>query len=480
MPYIGGMELDRTRCYRALKSRDARFDGRFFICVATTGIYCRPVCPARIPLIRNITFLPTAAAAQQAGYRPCLRCRPECAPGVPAWRGTAAVAGRALKLIADGALDDAGVDALAERAGIGARHLRRLVRTHAGASPVELARTRRILFAKRLIAETSLRITDIAYASGFRSLRRFNAEMSAALGRAPRDLRKDGRRGDDSPALVLPLTYRSPYDWEGVLASLKARAVPGVEEVTETAYVRNFVLDPARGRFTVEHLPERRALVARIEIDKLEVLDRLVSRIRAMFDLDADPQAILDQFAGAPDIAKRLKAAKGLRLVQSFDPFEAGLRAIIGQQISVRGAATLLGRLVALTGGLVIPSPEAVLAADLSTAGLTTARAATVRTWAEFASGPHALDMLRFDLDGALKTLTSLPGIGPWTAHYLCLRGLAHTDAFPAGDLGLRQAAGLTERDLNARAEAWRPWRAYAAQALWRVPMLPAKEAKAA
>lgn len=474
------MELDRTRCYRALKSRDARFDGRFFICVSTTGIYCRPVCPARIPLIRNITFLPTAAAAQQAGYRPCLRCRPECAPGAPAWRGTAAVAGRALKLIADGALDDAGVDALAERAGIGARHLRRLVRTHAGASPVELARTRRILFAKRLIAETSLKITDIAYASGFRSLRRFNAEMSAALGRAPRDLRKDGRNGEESPALVLPLVYRPPYDWDGVLAFLKARAVPGVEEVTATGYARSFALGPARGRFSVEHLTERRALVARIEIDRLEVLDRLVARIRAMFDLDADPKAILDAFAGDADIAKRLKAAPGLRLIQSFDPFEAGLRAIVGQQISVKGAATLLGRLVDLTGGGVMPAPDAILAADLSKSGLTKGRAATIKAWAEFATTPHALDALRFDLDGALAALVALPGIGSWTAHYLCLRGLAHTDAFPAGDLGLRRAAGLAERALNARAERWRPWRAYAAQALWRVPNLAAKEARTA
>jgi AraC family transcriptional regulator of adaptative response / DNA-3-methyladenine glycosylase II len=477
--YIRVMELDRDHCYNALKSRDARFDGRFFICVSTTGIYCRPVCPARIPLIRNITFLPTAAAAQQAGFRPCLRCRPECAPGAPAWRGTAAVAGRALKLIADGALDDAGVDALADRAGIGARHLRRLVRTHAGASPVELARTRRILFAKRLIAETSLKITDIAFASGFRSLRRFNAEMVAALGRAPRDLRKEGRR-DDRPALVLPLTYRPPYDWEGVLAFLKARAVPGIEEVSDAAYARRFVLGPARGRFSVDHLPERRALVARIEIDRLEVLDRLIGRIRAMFDLDADPHAILDQFADDPDIAPRLKAAGGLRLVQAFDPFEAGLRAIVGQQVSVKGAATLLGRLVALMGGDAMPAPEAVLAADLSQAGLTKARAATVRTWAAFAAVPHALDDLRFDLDQALKTLVALPGIGPWTAHYLCLRGLAHTDAFPSGDLVLRQVAGLTERELEARSAAWRPWRAYAAQALWRVPRIPAQEAQAA
>ncbi len=464
------MELDRTLCYRALKSRDARFDGRFFTCVSSTGIYCRPVCPARLPLLANCRFVASAAAAQELGFRPCLRCRPECAPGAPAWRGTGAVAGRALKLIADGALDDSGVDALAARTGLGARHLRRLVRSHAGASPVALARTRRILFAKRLIAETDLKFTDIAFASGFRSLRRFNAEMAAALGRPPRALRKEGSR-PDSDLLTLPLTYRPPYDWDGVLRFLRARAVPGIERVTDAAYERRFTLGPARGRFTVTHDPSRRALIARIEIDRIDWLDRLVTRLRAMFDLDADPQAIADAFASDPLIAPRLKVAPGLRLVQSFDPFEAGLRAIVGQQISVKGAATLLGRIVARCGGD-MPDAAALEAADLSGCGLTGARLATIAAFAGFARAPGAMDALRFDLEQAEATLQALPGFGPWTAQYLCLRGFAHTDAFPSGDLVLRQASGLDARTLLSRAEAWRPWRAYAAQALWRVPSL--------
>ncbi|MFT3810641.1 MAG: AlkA N-terminal domain-containing protein [Micropepsaceae bacterium] len=460
------MDLDRTLCYRALKSRDARFDGRFFTCVSSTGIYCRPVCPARLPLARNCRFVASAAAAQELGFRPCLRCRPECAPGAPAWRGTGAVAGRALKLIADGALDDSGVDALADRTGLGARQLRRLVRAHAGASPVALARTRRILFAKRLIAETGLKMTDIAFASGFRSLRRFNAEMASALGRAPRDLRKDGARLGGG-MLRLPLAYRPPYDWDGVLAFLAARAVPGLEAVNGAAYERRFTLGPARGRFVLTHDPSRRAVIAEIEIDRLDWLDRLVTRIRAMLDLDADPDAIAAAFAGDDMIAPRLKTVPGLRLVQSFDVFECGLRAIVGQQVSVKGAATLLGRVVARCGGD-IPAPETLIHADLAGCGLTGARIAALKSFAAFAAQPGALDALRFDLDAAEAALVALPGLGPWTAQYLCLRGLAHTDAFPAGDLVLRQAAGLDAKALTRRAEAWRPWRAYAAQALWR------------
>ncbi|BCW87335.1 putative bifunctional transcriptional activator/DNA repair enzyme AlkA [Alphaproteobacteria bacterium SO-S41] len=465
--------MDPTLCYRALKSRDARFDGRFFTCVKTTGIYCRPVCPARLPLFKNVVFVASAAAAQKAGFRPCLRCRPECAPGAPAWRGTGAVAARALKLIAEGALDDAGVDALAERTGLGARHLRRLIKAHAGASPVQIARARRILFAKRLIAETPLKLTDIAYASGFRSLRRFNAEMAAALGRAPRALRKDGPKTAPGAALILPLTYRPPYDWDGVLAFLRLRAVPGVEVVTDISYARHFALGAARGRFTITHDAARRSLIADIEIDKLEYLDRLVSRIRALFDLDADPEAIAAAFAADDLIAPRLAVAPGLRLVQSFDAFEAGLRAIAGQQVTVKGAITLLGRLAARCAGdavpLVMPEPDAILAADLSGLGLTGARIVTLQTWARFARQPGVLDALRFDPDAAIAQLTGLPGFGPWTAQYLALRGLGDTDAFPAGDLGLRQNSGLEAKDLQARAEAWRPFRAYAAQALWRV-----------
>jgi len=464
------MDLDRTLCYRALQSRDARFDGRFYTCVSSTGIYCRPVCPARLPLLTNCRFVASAAAAQDAGFRPCLRCRPECAPGAPAWRGTGAVAGRALKLIADGALDDGGVDALAARTGLGARQLRRLVRTHAGASPVALARTRRILFAKRLIAETDLKFTDIAFASGFRSLRRFNAEIAAALGRPPRALRKEGVRAEGG-VLKLPLAYRPPYDWDGVLAFLKLRAVPGVETVSDTSYARSFVLGPARGRVTVTHNPERRTLIAAIEIDRLDWLDRLVARLRAVFDLDADPRAIAEMFSGDAMIAPRLTAAPGMRVVQSFDAFEAGLRAIVGQQISVKGAATLLGRIAAQCGGE-LPGPAALQAADLTSCGLTGARMKTLKAWAVFALQPGALDALRFDLATAEASLLALPGFGPWTAQYIALRGLAHTDAFPAGDLVLRQNAALDARALEARAELWRPWRAYAAQALWRVPAI--------
>lgn len=469
------MMLDQDQCYQALQTRDPRFDGRFFTCVVSTGIYCRPVCPARTPLLKNCVFVPSAAAAQKLGYRPCLRCRPECAPGAPAWRGTGAVVSRVLKLIADGALDEKGVDDLADRVGLGARHLRRLIKAHAGATPVELARTRRILFAKRLITETTLKMTDVAFASGFSSLRRFNDEMGQALRRAPRDLRKDPDAADPQPVLQLPLSYRPPYDWDGVLAFLRLRAVPGLETVTEATYTRRFVLGLASGQFEVSHVPARRALVARIEIDRIEELDRLVARIRAMFDLDADPGAVGGFFADDALIGPRLRTVPGLRIPQTFDPFEAGVRAIVGQQVSVKGAITILGRLLARVGPAAFSLPSSLAAADLSGIGMPGARIQALVAWARACQETGFMDRLRFDLDEAVAALDALPGIGPWTAHYLCLRGLAHVDAFPAGDLVLRQVAGLSERALQRRSEAWKPFRAYAAQALWRVPSLPAE-----
>ncbi|XP_074839347.1 putative bifunctional transcriptional activator/DNA repair enzyme AlkA [Carettochelys insculpta] len=470
--YEDGMEISADTCYRAVTARDARFDGRFFTCVTSTGIYCRPVCPARTPLKRNCQFVPSAAAAQRAGFRPCLRCRPECAPGTPAWRGTGAVAGRALKLIMEGALNDAGVDDLAARAGLGARHLRRLVRTHTGASPVELARVRRVLFAKRLIAETQLPITEIAFASGFRSVRRFNTEIQHSLGRAPRDLRK-ARDETPSPELILPLTYRPPYDWAGVLAFLKMRAVPGIETLGETSFSRSFVLDGARGRFRITHEPSRRALMAAISIDRIDRLDALVSRLRTMFDLDSDPAAIAEAFEDDALIGWRMRAAPGIRLVQTLDPFEAGLRAIAGQQISVKGAATILGRIAARCSGeglLEMPGPERLLATPLDGLGLTASRVATFKAWAGFAAMPGTLETLRLDPSQAEPRLQELPGFGPWTIAYLALRGLGDSDAFPSGDLVLKRSAGLDAKTLARRAEGWRPWRAYAAQALWRVP----------
>ena len=464
---MSGMELDQSHCYEALKARDARFDGRFFTCVKTTGVYCRPVCPARTPLEKNCHFVASAAAAQQAGFRPCLRCRPECAPGAPAWRGTGAAAGRALRMIAEGALDDGGVDALAERVGLGARHLRRLVRAHAGASPVEIARTRRILFAKRLIVETRLQMTDIAFAAGFGSLRRFNAEMADALSRAPRELRRTEGEGVGEPALTLPLSYRPPYDWDGVLAHLAMRAAPGLEDAGNGVYARRFTLGAATGRFEISHDPVGRALSARIEIDRLELLDALVARLRAMFDLDADPAAIAASLSGDPLIGPRLAAAPGLRLPRAFDVFEGGVRAILGQQVSVKGAATLLGRIVARAGG-VVPTPEMLAEMDLAGVGLMASRIATLRAWARFASQAGALEALRLDPERAGHELKALPGFGEWTVRYLALRALGDADAFPASDLVLRKAAGMDARALETAAEAWRPWRSYAAQALWR------------
>ncbi len=466
------MELDADTCFRALTARDARFDGRFFTCVTSTGIYCRPVCPARTPLKRNCRFVASAAAAQSAGFRPCLRCRPECAPGTPAWRGTAATVGRALKLIEDGALNTSDVEALAARTGLGPRHLRRLVRNHTGASPVALARTRRILFAKRLIVETRLPITEIAFAAGFRSLRRFNADMAVALGRAPRTLRKEVP-DKPQPDIILPLRYRPPYDWEGVLAFLKMRAVPGIETVDAQSYSRRFLLDGACGSFRITHDASRHAVLAAISIDRIALLERLVTRLRTIFDLDSDPAAIAEVFENDPLIGWRMKAVPGIRLLQSFDPFEGGLRTITGQQVSVKGAATVLGRIAARVSGedpVMMPGPLQLASASLDGLGLMASRIKTLKAWAAFAAVPGALDALRLDPASARESLMALPGFGEWTIEYLALRGLADVDAFPATDLVLKRSAGMEPRVLKEVAENWRPFRAHAAQALWRVP----------
>lgn len=461
--------LDPLACYEALKTRDARFDGRFFTCVKTTGIYCRPVCPARLPNFKNCRFVTSAAAAQALGFRPCLRCRPECAPGSPAWRGTASAAGRALRLIAEGALDETGVDALAARTGLGARHLRRLVKRHTGASPVEIARSRRIHFAKRLIAETGLKMTEIAFASGFGSLRRFNAEMKAALGTAPSGLR---RTSSPPPGLVLPLAYRGPYDWPGVLAHLAMRTVPGLERIEDGAYIRRLGSAWGGGEVRIAHDPASRNLVASIAIGRLDRLDRLVERLRAMFDLDADPQAIEGVLARDPLTARAINAAPGLRVVQSFDVFEGGLRAILGQQVTVKAAVTMLGRLVARAGGEV-PDRKFILAMDFDGFGLPGGRVTALRSFAN-AAAPDTLARLRLDPSEAVPVLTALKGIGRWTAEYFALRSLADPDVFPAGDLVLRQMAGtMDEKALRARMEALSPWRAYAAQGLWRLAALP-------
>jgi AraC family transcriptional regulator of adaptative response / DNA-3-methyladenine glycosylase II len=475
------MQLDATRCYRALRSRDRRFDGRFFVAVKTTGIYCRPICPARTPKLGNIHFFPCAAAAEEAGFRPCLRCRPETAPGTPAWNGTPAVVERALRLLGRGALDEAGVDALAERLGMGSRHLRRLFRRYLGAGPLAVARTERLHFARRLIDETDLPVTRIALASGFGSVRQFNHAFSKTFRQPPTALRRRPAAARGTPdGYSLRLAFRAPFDWGALLAFHAARAIPGVEAVEDGTYRRTIVLGEASGTLRVSAEP--RALRVDVALPATDRLFEVAARVRRMFDLDADPERIAAELRRDALLASRFRRRPGLRLPGAWDPFECAVRAIVGQQVTVRAATTIAGRIaeafgrpLADGGGpvrIVFPDARALREAPLERAGVIAARAEAIRALAAtVADGTLALDGTLATED-AVDRLRALPGIGDWTAQYIALRALGEPDAFPAGDLGLRKAAGngagpLSEQALLARAEAWRPWRGYAALHLW-------------
>lgn len=454
--------LDPERCYRALGAKDARFDGRFFVCVTSTGIYCRPVCPARVPKREHCLFVPSAAAAEAAGFRSCLRCRPETAPGTPAWAGTAATVSRALRLIEQGALDEEPVERLAARLGIGERQLRRLFLLHLGAGPQAVAANRRLLTAKQLISDTSLPLSEIAFASGYRSLRRFNDAIRKAYGVAPTELRR-ASPAQAGNTIRLRLGYRPPFDFAHVLSYLAARALPGVERVSERRYARSFNLSGARGILTVEPARDRDALDARITV--LEARSALpvraiAARLRRLFDLDAEPASIAAALSGDRLIGPRLKRVPGLRVPGAFDGFELAMRAVLGQQISVKGATTIAGRIVARFGEALPANEEGLTHYFPRAEALATA----------VASGE--IDFTpRESLEAAVEGLTALPGIGAWTAHYIALRALGEPDAFPASDLGLRKAAGngtpIDTQALEALSENWRPWRGYAALALW-------------
>jgi AraC family transcriptional regulator of adaptative response / DNA-3-methyladenine glycosylase II len=479
------MDLDHDACYRALSQRDARFDGRFFTAVRTTGIYCRPVCPARTPLSKNVIFYPTAAAAQEAGFRPCLRCRPETAPDMGAWRGTSNTVSRALSLIELGALDEGDVVALAERLGLGERQLRRLFQQHLGASPVGVAQTRRVLLAKQLIHETELPMAEIAFAAGFGSVRRFNESFAALFKRAPGELRRSRAAGVASSTdgeLSLLLRYQPPYDWPAMLAFLGQRAIAGLESVEAGRYSRAIVLGGVEGSVSICPGPGN-TLRAGIRVSKLTILPDLIARLRRVFDLAADPLAISAHLAKDPLLSPLVAKRPGLRVPGGWDGFELAVRAVLGQHISVRAAVRLAARLVARyglpmaapTAGLThfFPRAEVLANADLSTLGMPKSRARTLSAVAAAVIsmpdvfGPHC------GLEEAVERLRAIRGVGEWTAQYIALRQLREPDAFPASDLGVLRALADEHgqrpraREVLARAESWRPFRAYAAQQLW-------------
>lgn len=477
------MLLDDDICERARLARDARFDGRFYTGVVTTGVYCRPVCPARQPQARNVRYFPSAAAASEAGFRPCLRCRPEASPGTPAWLGTETTVSRALRLIAAGALDDGDVGALAERLGIGARHLARLFNRHLGAPPRAVAQTRRLLFAKKLIDETGMAMAAVACAAGFGSVRRFNAVFRACYGRAPGDLRRTARRRDPSDGMRLRLAFRPPYDWPSLIAFLALRAIPGVERVTPDCYARTIALDGARGAIEVRPVAGAAQLELRVACSEPGALIRVVERVRRIFDLGADPAEIAGHLGRDAALAPLVAARPGLRLPGAWHGFELAVRAILGQQVTVKGASTLAGRLVAAFGEAIegagdglshlFPTPEALATADVAAIGMPGARARAIEGLARAVRDGRVGFDAALGLDRLTNELTALDGIGAWTAHYIAMRAGGEPDAFPASDLGLLRAAarlGIAGgvKGLSVRAEAWRPWRAYAAMHLWR------------
>ncbi|MGH8033058.1 MAG: AlkA N-terminal domain-containing protein [Luteimonas sp.] len=494
-------------CEQARLSRDARFDGLFFTAVTSTGIYCRPMCPAPAPKPRNIVYMRTAAAAEAAGFRPCLRCRPELSPLDGAWRrGDAAVA-RALTLIDQGALAEQPLSALAERIGIGERQLRRLFVDRVGASPIGVHGTRRLLFAKQLLTDTALPITDVALAAGYGSLRRFNTTFKTAYRMAPRDLRRSRATAvadvlAHDATLILRLGYRPPYDFAAMLAFLRGRALPGVEIVDDASYTRvigGTAADARPGWLRVSAWPKaEHALRLELYAPQAARLLDIVGRLRRMFDLDADPATIAAALSHDPRLKPLLRKHPGQRLPSGWDGFEIAVRAILGQQVSVAAARTFAARIaqrfgtplpdaMAMTGLThAFPTADALADADLGAIGLTRARADTVRTVSRALLAGDVDFCAGRTLDDLVARWTALPGVGPWTAHYIAMRALGHPDAFPADDLVLQKcvpgepatakAGGtrMSAKALTARAEAWRPWRAYATIHLWRDAMATA------
>jgi AraC family transcriptional regulator of adaptative response / DNA-3-methyladenine glycosylase II len=482
------VDLDLDACYRAFRTRDPRFDGRLFSGVRTTGIYCRPICPARTPKLENMLFFPTAAAAQDAGFRPCLRCRPETAPELAAWHGTSNTVSRALALIEAGALDEGNIECLADRLGIGERQLRRLFQTHLGASPVAVAQTRRVLLALQLVHETDLPMTDVALAAGFTSIRRFNEVFQRLFRRPPGALRRAGKRAPaalSAGKVTVLLRYRMPYDWHGILAFLHARAITGVEVISGHRYARTIEIDGRHGLVMVEPAAGH-ALKATIRFPGLAALPRIIARLRRVFDLAADPQSIGAHLAEDGLLAPLVAVRPGLRVPGAWDGFELAVRAVLGQQVTVKAAVRLATELVdkygdplsvpnATIAGLthVFPSPERLASADLTRLKMPFKRVQALKTLAAaVTSDPHLFGSGTEPTE-CTKRLRAIAGIGEWTAQYIAIREFREPDAFPADDIGIRRALAdgegrrLTSREVIARAERWRPWRAYAAQHLW-------------
>ena len=484
------MELNWQVCSRARLARDPRFDGKFFIAVLSTGIYCRSVCRARTSKESNVRYFPTAAAAAEAGFRPCLRCRPECAPGTAAALGTRNTVSRALRLIEESALEDGGIESLAQRLGIGARHLRRLFLRHLGATPSAVAQTRRLHFAKKLIDETRLSMTEVAIASGFGCVRRFNATIQKTYRRTPTEIRKlamavkEGREHE----YALRLNFRPPYHWTALLEYLAARATPGVELVANQKYRRAISLDGQVGSIEVGAGARTDELVLAVQFPDPRRLFTIVERVRAIFDLNADWAVIAATLRRDSMLKPLVEGNPGLRVPGCWDGFELTVRAILGQQVSVAAATTMAGRVanffgqpVSLPEGIsrVFPTPEALANADLTRVGLTSARSNTIRMLARAVVDGRVNFALTADPGALIEKLLEIRGIGQWTAQYVAMRALRDPDAFPSADLGIMRALeAVSPGEAEQRSQAWRPWRAYAAMYLWGMNLKPYRQAR--
>jgi AraC family transcriptional regulator of adaptative response / DNA-3-methyladenine glycosylase II len=469
-------------CYRAVQSRDARFDGWFVTAVTSTHVYCRPSCPAITPKPANVRFYPTAAAAQTAGFRACKRCRPDASPGSPEWNRRADLVGRAMRLIADGVIDREGVHGLARHLGYSVRHLNRTLVAEVGAGPIALARAQRAHTARLLIETTELPFAEVAFAGGFASIRQFNDTVREVFAATPRELRaaRRGRTTRSTGVLSLRLPTREPFAGEALMRFLGARAVSGLEAVDASTYRRTLTLP--RGWGVVALTPFADHVRAELRLEDLRDLTTAVQRCRRLLDLDADPVAVHDTLHNDPMIGAEVRRHPGRRVPGHPDPCELAVRAVLGQQVSVAGARTLTARLVARAGmplerddsGLthLFPSPAALADTDLAGLGLTTARARTIARLAEaLHRGEVVLDP-GADRDKARRSLVALPGVGPWTADYVVMRALGDPDAFLATDLGVRHAierlgGNGSPTAVAAVAESWRPWRAYALIHLW-------------
>ncbi len=471
------MLLNSNACYRAVRARDRRFDGRFFVAVSSTRIYCRPICPARPPKRENMHFYSSAAAAEGAGYRPCLRCRPERAPGLSSVDAAGRLASAVIAGIEEHALSNAPMGELAASLGVSERHLRRVTETELGVSPIELAQTQRLLLAKRLLGDTSLNLTEIAFAAGFGSVRRFNALFKSRYGLNPRGLRG---HADPAGGLRCQLEFRPPLAWEKLLAYLRLRAIPGVESVDVTHYRRTVAIDRHRGWIAVSLAASGVALDVELSQSLAPVIGAVILRVKQLFDLSAAPDAVSASLSQDSILKVIVRRLPGLRVPGAFDGFELAVRAVLGQQVSVRAATTMAGRWARAFGDeIATPFPELqrltppphrlenVSADEIAALGIIGSRSRCIAALAKAIRERTVVLGGAADVENQIEGLMRLPGIGPWTAQYIAMRALRWPDAFPGTDLMLLRAAGLNAKQLHARAEGWRPWRAYATHYLW-------------